>query len=309
MTVDILLATYQGARFLPELLTSLEAQTYVDWRLLARDDGSSDATVAIIAEFQRRHGDRVVIMPKGSGGGASANFGELLIASKAPYVMLCDQDDVWDSDKIEVSLKAIRSHEDRVSEEHPCLVHTDLRVADADLKVLAPSFWRYAKLFPEGKITLSSLLVQNVVTGCAVICNRALVEKALPVPPAAIMHDWWLALVAVAFGTLAPLPRATITYRQHGANAIGAQQFGTWRHLCRAAQQLRRLSKEKEEQARAFLERYEGILTEEQREVVRVYLKLPRCNFFTSRYLSIRYGFFKQGWQRRLAAFVLLKQP
>src|SRR5829696_7008565 len=95
-TTDILLATFNGARFLPEQLASIEAQTHGGWRLIVRDDGSDDGTRSIIEAFAERHGERVRFLRDGrSQLGACGNFAALLEASDAPYFMFCDQDDVW----------------------------------------------------------------------------------------------------------------------------------------------------------------------------------------------------------------------
>lgn len=308
-TVDILLATYCGGTYLTEQLASLERQTHPRWRLLIRDDGSTDDSLALLENFQQRHPNHVHLLIGGTRGGASANFSALLEASTAPYVMCCDQDDVWDNDKVALSLLEMQALERQHGTEAPLLVHTDLRVADASLRIVDTSFWHYSKLYPQQTTSLNRLLVQNVVTGCASLCNRSLLDVALPIPTSAIMHDWWLALVAGTFGYISALPRATITYRQHSSNVVGAQQFGTWQWLQRARRQLGALSSKKHAQASTFLQHYLQRLNQPQRAILEAYLSLSERGFFSSRYLSLRHGFRKQGALRQLAALLLLKQP
>ena len=221
-SIDILLATFNGANWLPELLASLERQTCQEWRLLVRDDGSTDGTLDILRGMEIRMGERMDWVAGAKAlPGAMGSFDRLLAASTAPYIMFCDQDDVWLPEKVERSMQAMTRMELLHGQGTPVLVYSDLKVVDSELRTLADSFWKHQYLDPR-QATYSRLLVQNVVTGCTVVANRALVQKACPIPANACMHDWWLALVAGAFGRLEPVVEPLILYRQHGANAIGA---------------------------------------------------------------------------------------
>lgn len=221
--VDILLATYNGERFLPEQLRSLERQTFRNWQVIARDDGSTDGTRALLAEFRARHPVAVrLVEDDGSRLGPTGNYARLLANSTAAHALFCDQDDVWLPNKIERLHALALTHE---ASDAPFLVHSDLEVVDRDLRVLAPSFWRYQHLDPS-RCAWSQLLVQNVVTGCACLFNAALRKSALPVPAEAIMHDWWLALVAASSGKIYWTAEPTVRYRQHGANETGAKRWG-----------------------------------------------------------------------------------
>lgn len=224
-TVDVLLATFNGARFLPELLRSIEVQTHSDWRLIVRDDGSNDGSLAIIAEFAHRHADRVRLLRDGRCRlGACGNFAALLEASDAPYFMFCDQDDVWLPEKIAALLHSLRQVEARRGSQTPLLVHSDLVLVDDALRILHQSYWRYARLLdPSAKRAPARLMLRNYVTGCALIGNAALRRAALPIPPEARMHDWWVALVAAVLGDIAEYRTPTVLYRQHQSNELGAQ--------------------------------------------------------------------------------------
>lgn len=223
--VHIVLATYNGDRFLTEQLGSLVAQSEPDWSLLVMDDGSSDRTLAIIDEAARNDG-RVVRLPSPATrtGSAAMAFNDLLTRSLelgADYVFCCDQDDVWHQDKLRLVLAELRATEgeSRV----PTLIHHDLEVVDSQLLPVAESFWARMGFKPGSELIPQRLLSRNEVTGCALACNRALLEAALPIPDAAIMHDWWLALCAAYLGRLRPMPARLVKYRQHGRNAIGAK--------------------------------------------------------------------------------------
>jgi glycosyltransferase involved in cell wall biosynthesis len=304
--IQILLATYHGERHLPELLASLDAQTDQDFTVLARDDGSTDGTVALLRAWGAQRPGRLSLLDDGGpSGSASANFGRLLQASTAPHVMCCDQDDVWLPGKVATTRAAMRELERAAGPGVPALVHTDLAVVGADLTPIAGSFWRYQHLAPATARRFHRLLMQNVVTGCTMLVNRALLDRALPVPAAAIMHDWWLALVANAFGRIAEVPAPTILYRQHGANQLGAQAF-TAGHVARKAVSLfaraglARSIHRGAAQAAAFLDRYAGQLTPPQRRAATALASLPTAGFLARRWRILRHRLFKIGVARNL---------
>lgn len=217
---EVVLATFNGAAHIDALLASLAAQTVPLAVLRVCDDGSWDDTRAVIARWQQVLPLRLLDAPPGAGAGG--NFGRLLDASVGDYVMLADQDDVWDSDKIARSMAEMQMLEARWGVATPLLVHGDLRLVDAQLRPIAGSFMDHQHLDPQA-ISLDRLLLQNVVTGCTVLVNRPLLDLALPIPPEAPMHDWWLAVVAATFGRIGYVPQATVAYRQHDRNAIGAK--------------------------------------------------------------------------------------
>lgn len=257
MRIQILLASYNGASHLPELLASLEAQICTDWQLLVRDDGSSDASLAVLRDFQARQGDKVQILTSGGAPlGAKGNFHALLAAASGDYLLFADQDDVWLPGKIAQMIEAAAA----IPATRPLLVHSDLQVVDAQLHCIAPSFWAYQGLTPPGKEAFPRLLTENFVTGCAMLINRALCDLALPIPEQAIMHDWWLALVASAFGSIVTLNTPTVLYRQHAQNVIGAKQGRTGQLLRQFRQQglasARRSLARKRAQASSFAQRF-----------------------------------------------------
>jgi glycosyltransferase involved in cell wall biosynthesis len=308
-SIDILLATYQGSAYLPEQLDSLFAQTCQDWRLVARDDGSTDATRDILERASAMHPGRVVVLPAdGRRLGASASFSFLLERSEARYVMFCDQDDVWLPDKVATTLAAIRDLERTHGAETPLLVNTDLKVVDHELSVLDDSFWHFQRIHPERLHRLSRVLVQNFATGCTTMVNRPLVALALPVPAEAMMHDWWLALVATRFGKASPLPRATVLYRQHGRNDIGASRwsflagvegFFLYRERRRAAiAEQDRVYGALGRQALAFAKRYGDRLSAAERAMIAALGTLRDRGFFGRRYLMLRYALLQSDrWQ------------
>jgi glycosyltransferase involved in cell wall biosynthesis len=301
--VEILLATFEGARFLPAQLDSLWAQSDPDFQVLARDDGSCDETPAILRRHAEAHPGRLRLLEDGGGAGdPTRNFARLLEASRAPFVALCDQDDVWLPDHLALARARMAALEARHGAATPLLVHGDLEVVDAELRPLGPSFWRYQKLDPRAARRLNRALVQNVVTGCTCLLNRALVEKALPVPDDAVLHDWWLALVACAFGAVGEVPQPVVRYRQHGANAAGARRWQVGRALLRAFRtgELRVTLALTQRQAAVFLDRYGSELSPRQRATAAAYAGLSRRGFWGRRWTLLRHGLFKVGALRNL---------
>ena len=199
--VDILLATYNGAAFVEAQLDSILAQTHKNWRLVIRDDGSTDKTPEIVEAFRARHPEKVIVLEDEAGNlGLVQNYSRLMEHAGAGYVAFCDQDGVWKPLKLELSLQKMCDMEADHGADKPLLVFTDLTVVDEDLQPIHGSFWRHEGLRPDRCNSLNRLLLQNVVTGCTALMNRPLVERSVPLPAEAVVHDWWVALVAAAFG-------------------------------------------------------------------------------------------------------------
>lgn len=306
--VAVVLAVFNGERFLAEQLSSITAQTYPGWELLIRDDGSTDATLSIIKDHQERHPERIHVLLDNDGNlGPSANFGVLASSARADYVMFCDQDDVWLPDKIERTLEVMRTMESDHGSETPILVHTDALVVTETLSPLAESLWHSQHLNVQKGQQLNRLLNQNIVTGCTVMINKALRDMAVPVPRKAMMHDWWFALVAVSLGRIGRLHTPTVLYRQHSGNRLGAGMVGMRDLLGRIGRgdavraQLRR----QQLQAEVFLHRFHTVLSPAQRRLLSDYSRLHSCGFFQKRYLRIRHGFWYGGFFRNLCRLAL----
>jgi len=226
MSKYILLATYNGTSFLPEQLESILSQAH-GWKLLVRDDGSSDGTRELIRN-RAAEGTPIIFIDDGQSRlGARRNFARLLeIAGEkgADYCALSDQDDLWLPSKLADQLKQMKLLEQKFPR-CPILLHTDLEVVNQNLDLIHPSFMHYQKISHEISNPLNVLLCQNFVTGSTAIINRPLLDMALPLPEAVLMHDWWLALCAAAFGRLEYNPQPTVKYRQHDNNVIGAKSI------------------------------------------------------------------------------------
>jgi glycosyltransferase involved in cell wall biosynthesis len=313
-TIDILLATYNGEAFLDEQLESIAVQTHGDWRLIARDDGSADRTTEILDAFRARHPDKVVVVEDGDGNlGLVPNFSRLMENSDAPYAAFCDQDDVWIPEKLALSLQKMRALEGRHGAAAPLLVFTDLTVVDEDLNVIRDSFWKYQGLRPERCNALNRLLLQNVVTGCTALMNRPLVEKATPIGPEAMVHDWWVVLVVAAFGIAGYIPQPTVLYRQHRRNLIGAKAVTAFNLPERAFLFLRNYrAKQKAvlapfRQGKVFYDKYSGAITETHRFAAETFLRIPGEGIFHRIRLALRCGCLPAGLIRKAVFLITCK--
>lgn len=308
-TISVILATFNGASHLQKQLISLVEQSLLPTELLIGDDGSVDETYSIIEAFAATSPFTVRLLPASSRPlGTCMNFARLMQAAQGEYVLFCDQDDLWLPDKIECSLLALREMEKEYGRNLPCLVHTDLSVIDATDKKIAPSFWRYQYLDPRLSLSLNTALVQNVVTGCTVIMNRALVDAVLPLPlTGPLMHDWWLVVVALALGgRVGYLSRPTVQYRQHGANAVGAKRWSLSGVLTKMLDvgQIKQQLVATQMQAATLLQRHNGQLSASNRELAEIYATLSSLGPFAKRMNMWRCGIHKSGWQRTLGLYL-----
>lgn len=233
--VTIVLSSYNGDKFIADQIASIQQQTHPHWKLVVRDDGSSDHTADIVQALAERD-DRIVLLRDDRGNlGPAPSFGVLLayaLNAGAAYVALADQDDVWSPTKIARELDLMLRRERQVAEAKPILVHTDLTVVGDDLRLVHPSYLANEGLRHLDDSPLSTLLIQNFVTGCTTLLNRPLLKAAVPLP-GVIMHDWWLALCAAALGEILYVVEPTVLYRQHGRNAMGSvgQRRALWHSL------------------------------------------------------------------------------
>lgn len=276
LVIDVLLAAYNGEKYLPEQLASLQAQTAADFRVLMQDDGSADATPELLTSVCRSDPRFALGQAQGQHLGAVGNFLSLLRQSDADYTALCDQDDVWSPDRLDACRRALQEAEARLGRETPLLVHSDARLIDAEGRELAPSF--FGRQGWDGTaVTLPRLLVQNNVTGCTLMMNAALRDLVATHGDAnaMFMHDWFIALTAAAFGQIIFLDHPLVNYRQHGSNVMGASAQGQLGRAARAAAMYKRSRARialTYTHTRAFRDTYGALLPAAAQETIDRYL-------------------------------------
>lgn len=309
--VTILLAAYKGKEYAGAMIDSILAQDCDDWELILSDDGTDTET--LLAEYAARFPERIHLHVSGRRfGSAQKHFLYLMQQfGTADYLMFCDQDDVWHPDKVRKTLLTMQKAEQEAREETgerlPVLVHTDLRVVDGNLQPIDESFMHYSRL-DGSRLALNELLIQNVVTGCTLMINRPLTALALEGAgqEKMLMHDWWIALCAAAFGRSVFLPEATIDYRQHGGNVVGAKSPLNPAYLKSrlSGGAIKKALDDTSAQAEAFLAVYGDRLNSEQKELVSAYAKLPSLGKLARLRTYSRYGFWKKDPGRRAAQMI-----
>lgn len=298
--VDILLATYQGASYLEEQLESIFTQTHPYFHLWIRDDNSFDETKCILQKWAEAYPQKITLIPSKQRLGAKGNFSELMRWSQAPYIMFADQDDKWLPHKVEASLNQFKAMERQYGFHLPLLIHTDLKVVDQKLKNLSSSFCRYTGINPR-LTSLNRLLSQNVLTGCTLLMNRSLLELAYPIPEEAMMHDWWIGLVAACFGHIQFFDEPTLLYRQHAHNDTGVKRYSLFRFLNSSSKECETKTicrHQTYRQAKCLFKRYEYLLSSSNKALLKAYEELGELSYFKKQYQVLKYQFFKQGFLR-----------
>ena len=296
--VSVLLSVHGDSIFLKDFLDSLANQSFMDFVLVCRFDGApSPAIQSLVSDFPS-----AVVLPDQTHYNVVSSYQRLLEAAaekSTPYFMFADQDDVWHPDKIARSVQAIKAAESGRPSGGPVLVHSDLRVVDEHLKQIAPSLIRYQSLNP-ARVSLADLMIQNNVTGCTTIFNRALASLAR-IPEEAICHDWYLALTAAAFGKIVFLPESTVDYRQHKDNVYGAvPRKGLLRHFFQR-EHLHERVRLTQRQAGAFLKHFRANLSTDQARLLEDWSSCLTESSYLRRLGTVwRHGFRKNDWLRTL---------
>jgi len=310
LKIAILLSTYNGEIYLKEQLDSLLNQSYESIEIFVRDDGSRDKTYEILETYD------ITLLENRENLGVKGSFEALLMYalehSDADYFMFCDQDDVWKSDKVVQTLAKMQAMEQEYAE-LPFLVHSDLEVVDENLKTISESMWSYEAIFPQYN-SFSRLLIQNTITGCTMMVNRRLAELSLPISSDAIMHDWWMGLVAAQFGKVEYIDQSTIKYRQHSSNTIGAKDHKKINRVRHYAGVLFSLIKRDKnyirdleiniKQAKAFLDTFKEQLDHENINMLKAFSTIGESSFIKKRWLIYRYRLYKQTLINNIALWI-----
>ena len=220
--IDILLATYNGEKYLREQIDSILNQTYKNIRLIVSDDCSKDGTRKILEEYKNKD-ERIKVYYQEKNLGVVKNIEFLLGKVESPYYMLADQDDYWLPEKAGKSLETLKNN-------NADLVFGDLQVVDENLNTMYESFNDYMLLSRKINKYIDSYKLNylyNCVTGCTVLAKKETIEKILPLPTNSkyLIHDHWIGLMASLNGKLAYMPEKYIKYRQHGNNQVGTEKI------------------------------------------------------------------------------------
>jgi len=306
--LTILLTTYNGEKYLAAQLDSLLAQTYTNFTVWAQDDASTDTTWDILEEYKARFPDKFHLTRRTTNSGSSkANFLDLITTVRDDYLMLCDQDDIWLPNKIEITMAKMKAME-KLHPNTPLLVHTDLQVVDEQLNVISPSFKQHTKR-NYNRMAFHQVLNLNNVTGCTAMYNLALANLLASPPTHCVMHDWWLQLVAVAFGKVGHINDATVLYRQHGQNVCGAKDVRKLSYKLNRLMNGRELKATLHEtcnQAGCLLEIYSHMLTVAQKRMLNSYSAIPQMSKLRRMTTLVKLRAFMPSFSRNIALFLFV---
>lgn len=207
--ISVVLATFNGARFLPVQLDSIFAQTYSHFEVVAVDDASSDDSVSILQAYARKHPNMRVFRNERNLGFVK-NFEKACRLASGPLIALCDQDDYWLPQKLERLANAIGNH---------AMVYCDSALCNETLELSGIKASDRA-VFKPVRNCLEHAVVCRIY-GHASLITRALLERSLPFLPG-LPHDWWISFMATLHGGVQYLPETLVYYRQHANNTIGA---------------------------------------------------------------------------------------
>ena len=206
--VAVVLSTYNGSAYLREQLDSIYSQGHSRIQVFVRDDSSSDGTLAILDQYKRERGLEYVV---GENVGPTRSFFLALqaVGNEFDYYALCDQDDVWHSNKVAVAVRALSE----VDTDELALFCSELQLCDQSLTPIEKSMLKRSEIRPE------LLLFDNMCSGNTMVMTRGLREFVLAHDyDGAYYHDWWVAMIAVFFGRLFYCPEALVDYRRTGSN-------------------------------------------------------------------------------------------
>lgn len=306
--ITILMATYNGARFVAAQIDSLLLQTEQRFVLHIQDDCSTDDTYAILCDYAENYPEKIFVHKRTeNSGGAKWNFLDLMTTYQDDYVMLCDQDDVWLPNKIALAMQVMQAQELEHGVQTPFLVHTDVTVVDESLALVNDSLNETLDLRMQFSV-LSYQCVQNTVTGCTVMYNRALAQL-IRIPQFCIVHDWWLGLIAICFGKKAYLPERTLLYRQHSNNSIGAKKVASLRYIADKVLHPRTVRAQLDatyRQAEEFFRVYGDMVSPAQNQFLCDYAAIPSYGKIRRWTTARRLGTLKHGFVKKFAQFLYI---
>lgn len=307
-TIAIVMAAYNGEKYISEQIDSILASTYQDFELLIYDDGSKDTTMSILRSYESTYPQKIKVFHNETNLGVTMNFLHALSRTTTDYIMFCDQDDVWKANKAAITLKRMRHMEAQLEKDCPIAVFTDAIVVDQELNTLNPSFFCSGHLNP-CKTDLAHLLMENKLIGCTVMVNAALrrILQSRSLPTQARYHDWWLALIAAAFGKIGFVREGTLLYRQHEGNVIGDTGFLAYvKNRSASIEQQKQALTALYKQAEEFLTLYGDQLSAEKKDIITHFASLNQNNYMKRRCEIFRYGYFKSGCLRNFGLLMIV---
>ena len=258
--IDILMATYNGEKYLSEQIDSIVGQTYQNWNLLIRDDNSSDGTLQILEKYEKLD-RRIKILRDNRGNlGIVKNFEELLKNSESELIMFSDQDDIWLENKLEVYLKTI----EKVRLKN-VLIHSDAILFSEDKTNILKETFISKKAIRKG---LENVFFNYFVQGATILISKEIKNFILPFPKEVYLHDRYIHLMSELFFERIFIKGSLIYYRQHSNNQIGAKN--TLKKLLSK----RYFDKKDYELIKVIYNNYSDILSNDKKKLIEEYFEI-----------------------------------
>lgn len=216
----VLLASYNGEKYIKDQLDSIINQTYKNWKLVIRDDGSKDKTVPILNEYKEKD-ERIKVLEDSKGNlGFLKNFEELLFNVDEEFVLFSDQDDFWLKNKLEKFVEKISKLDEEILSK-PLLIHCNSSVCNSRLEVLKKEFLD-SKLVKEKNS--NAYFFEYMVQGATIMVNKEMIKESIPFLKNVTLHDRYFHLLSQFLGTRIFIDESLVKYRQHERNEIGANK-------------------------------------------------------------------------------------
>lgn len=273
--IDILMATYNGEKYLAEQLDSIINQTYHNWNLLIRDDNSTDRTLEIIQDYQKKD-NRIKLLKDNKGNlGIVKNFEELLKNSESEFIMFSDQDDIWIENKLDMYLKMIEKIKNK-----GFMIHSDAILFDKNKSNILKDTFISKKAINKG---LENVFFNYFVQGATILISKEIKNFILPFPKEVYLHDRYIHLISELFFERIFVNEALIYYRQHGDNQIGA------RNTIRELLSKRYFDERDRQLIKIIYNKYGSLLTDDKKKLIEEYFKITdiKKNRF-NRFLNLK---------------------
>lgn len=309
--VNIIMCTYNGEKYIRQQLQSIADNTVTDWSVFISDDQSTDSTVQIAREFQKKYPDKIQFKINDTKKGAILNFLSSIYQvgikmNEDDFIMLCDQDDIWNPDKIEKTKSGMDKLIKSYGNEVPLLICTDVTVVDDEMKIIHESF-RKMNNYKIKYLDFAHLMMENKVQGCTTMINKKLALMLDRLPSKATMHDGWLALVASALGHIEYMDEQTMKYRQHMDNVQGSIDYkDDVKNKFSNLGGQRQIVMNTTAQIGEFLEIYGEKMPESVKNAAKAFATLSQQNFLTRRFNIVKYHMWKSGFLRNIGLMILI---
>jgi glycosyltransferase involved in cell wall biosynthesis len=278
-SVSIALAVYNGEKFLPSLLSSLQSQTLQPVELVVVDDYSTDDSINIINKFSLPFEKKVFLNERNMG--PIYTFKRLTGLCKGNFISFCDQDDIWLPEKLALTIAVIKKIEGHTAG----LAFTDLSVIDEEGSLIHESYWKVRSVMPE-KFSFSDMLFGNIITGCTAMINRKMADEIVKkMPLNVMMHDHWIALIAYSFGKYSFIDKPTVLFRSHQNSVTNKEKTTSLAVLINDFKKGNNYLQENIEQAIEFKNRYYNYLSKQDANKLDDFIDLQKRPFFYKRFM------------------------